>query len=672
MSQRIPGRSLKRSSDVYGVCALWDVETGTMQQAFDLGQPLSDVAYGPNRLLAVAGENGDCFLLDTRQSKDVAVFSPAERVRGPARIAWGARVNSVLAVASGKGGVGKSSVCVNLAFTMQRHLGLKVGILDADIYGPSLPSMVPASVAEKVYASEAGGIIPLHFEGAPLMSMGFLRPADYAAVRGPMVSAMVGQMLTTTEWGELDVLLVDMPPGTGDIHLTVAQQARIDAAIVVTTPQQLSLIDVEKGIRMFDKVKIPTVAIVENMSFFVCDGCSKRHEIFQRGSGEKLAKDFGIERFFRLPLNPALSSAGMPFVLAESTGDIVAEFQRLAEGAQRAVQDMKDEQPQLQMEVQGAVLVLQRAGEQPVALAAREVLLECRSAKMRDEMTGERLFRDQDIPKNVRATKVETAGRYAVYIEWSNKHHSLFPFDLLGEIFGQGQIWHGADSDDEKKPTAHRPDMLAVSWQGEAALALYSGCLRTKATPRVVKSSSSSTIASLQWSHAYPQLLACAREDGDVEVWHFPENLELAAAATAPAYRWAPRGRGACCTALAMSPEVRPGCHALILSTMAPGQATPLGQTAGAGGALWIVAMPQPHLARAGRVGFFRGGDGDTPKKSEVKSGVLERGVGCKPRNMCVCHTHMYCVYVLYIYIYNYIYIHIYVCILIYIYIILN
>ncbi|CAJ1362116.1 unnamed protein product [Effrenium voratum] len=159
------------------------------------------------------------------------------------------KVKSVLAVASGKGGVGKSSVCVNLAFTMQRHLGLKVGILDADIYGPSLPSMVPASVAEKVYASEAGGIIPLHFEGAPLMSMGFLRPADYAAVRGPMVSAMVGQMLTTTEWGELDVLLVDMPPGTGDIHLTVAQQARIDAAIVVTTPQQLSLIDVEKGIR---------------------------------------------------------------------------------------------------------------------------------------------------------------------------------------------------------------------------------------------------------------------------------------------------------------------------------------------------------------------------------------------------------------------------------------
>ncbi|CAK9074215.1 unnamed protein product [Durusdinium trenchii] len=253
-----------------------------------------------------------------------------------------AKVKSILAVASGKGGVGKSSVCVNLAFTMQRYMGLKVGILDSDIYGPSLPSMVPESVAEKVYASESGGILPLHFQGVPLMSMGFLRPGEHAAIRGPMASSMVRQMLTTTEWGELDVLLVDLPPGTGDIHLTVAQQAAIDAAIVVTTPQQLSLVDVEKGIRMFDQVKIPTVAIVENMSFFLCDGCDKRHEIFQSGSGEALARNFGIQRFFRLPLTSTMSRPGMPFVLTDDAAShLVAEYQRLAQEAQAAVRELQ-------------------------------------------------------------------------------------------------------------------------------------------------------------------------------------------------------------------------------------------------------------------------------------------------------------------------------------------
>eukprot|EP00434_Breviolum_minutum_P021968 symbB.v1.2.019393.t1/scaffold1549.1/size162750/3 len=150
----------------------------------------------------------------------------------------------------------------------------------------------------------------------------------------------------------------------------------------------------------------------------------------------------------------------------------------------------------------------------------------------------------------------------------------------------------------------HRPDMFAVSWQGEGgSLALYSGAHRTKAMPRIVKSSSS-TIASLQWSHAYPQLLACAREDGDVEVWNFPgEGLDLAATALEPSSHWAPRGRGASCTALAMTPEVRPGSHALVLSTMAAGQAAPQGPEAAAGsGSLWIVALPQPRAGHLGPV----------------------------------------------------------------------
>eukprot|EP00435_Cladocopium_sp_Y103_P027216 s471_g6.t1 len=413
-------------------------------------------------------------------------------------------VQSVLAVASGKGGVGKSSVtklkkppgvvCVNLAYTMQKYMGLKVGILDTDIYGPSLPTMVPASVAEKVYGSDRGGILPLYFQGVPLMSMGFLRPGEHAPIRGPMASAMVKQMLTTTEWGELDFLLIDLPPGTGDIHLTVAQEAALDAAIVITTPQQLSLVDVEKGIR---------------------------------------------------------SLARLPFVLEDDASSIAEmvrnEYQRLAKEAQAAVHELEGAfRPSLRSEVAGALLIL-RSEEGEFAIAAREVLLECRSAKMRDEMTGKRLFREDEIPQNVTALEtwihhdlqeLSSAGRYAMYIRWSNEHRSLFSFDHLKEML------------------VHRPDMFAVSWQGEGGLVLYSGSHRTKAMPRVVNSSSSSTISSLQWSYAYPQLLACAREDGDVEVWHFPdEGVNLAATATEPSSHWAPRGRAASCTALAMTPE---------------------------------------------------------------------------------------------------------------------
>ncbi|CAE7239213.1 HCF101 [Symbiodinium sp. KB8] len=327
-----------------------------------------------------------------------------------------------------------------------QSLGLKVGILDADIYGPSLPAMIPPDAIEKVYASESGGIIPLQYEGAPLMSAGFLRPGDFAAVRGPMASAMVQQMLTTTEWGDLDVLLIDMPPGTGDIHLTVAQQAKVDAAIVVTTPQVLSLVDVEKGIRMFDQVKIPTVAIVENMSFFVCNSCGAQHEVFQRGAGEKLAQDFGIQRVFRFPLDSALSRPGLPYVLATSESGSMDEFRRLASGAMAALEELRTRfQPGLRLEVNGALLILKTSENQEMAIPAREVLLECRSAKMRDEFTGKRLFREEDIPQNVVATKVSTAGRYAVNIDWSNSHKSLFSYDLLAQVAeASGQVWHAA------------------------------------------------------------------------------------------------------------------------------------------------------------------------------------------------------------------------------------
>uniref|UniRef100_A0A0G4GS43 MIP18 family-like domain-containing protein n=1 Tax=Chromera velia CCMP2878 TaxID=1169474 RepID=A0A0G4GS43_9ALVE len=252
-------------------------------------------------------------------------------------------VSFVLLIASCKGGVGKSSIAVNLAY-MLSMMGAKVGLCDADVYGPSLGYQVP--LREKVKGTPAGNMSPLEHKGVKLMSYGYLRPGDFAALRGPLASGMVKQMLTMTEWGDLDYLIVDMPPGTGDIHMTVAQSIKANAALMVTTPQQLSLVDVEKGVRVFNQLNIPTVGVIENMSYFVCDGCDKKHEIFQRGDTRIITDGYGIKHYFRLPLAPEFSRPVMegsgkeandeglvfPYVLGHSDSDpLWKELRRTAD-----------------------------------------------------------------------------------------------------------------------------------------------------------------------------------------------------------------------------------------------------------------------------------------------------------------------------------------------------
>lgn len=348
-------------------------------------------------------------------------------------------VQHIVAVASGKGGVGKSSVCVNLAFAVQQ-LGFRVGVLDADLYGPSLPAMVPSAVgAVGPRGTKDGKLFPFFYRDAPLMSMGFLRPGDFSAIRGPMVSAMLQQMLTATLWGELDFLFVDLPPGTGDIHLTVSQQAQVGAAVVVTTPQHLSLLDVDKGIRMFDAVSIPTACIVENMSYFQCD-CGKKHDIFKRGAGASLAQRFGVERYFRLPLDPALGELGEPFVLngAVRNSGLAEEFTNLARETVAAVRELKTGRaaPSVVSENSGSSVVM-TLPDRVCRTPARALRLRCQSARMIDEFTGAKLFREQDIAMDVTVTKIVTAGRYAVSIEWSDGHSSLFSYSLLEQVCGE-------------------------------------------------------------------------------------------------------------------------------------------------------------------------------------------------------------------------------------------
>lgn len=217
-------------------------------------------------------------------------------------------VRNVVAVASGKGGVGKSTVTANLAAALVRQ-GASVGILDADIYGPSQGLMLGVQDAPEM--DEDKRVHPPKARGIKVISMSMFSDDDSPVVwRGPMVSQMVQNFVRQVEWGELDYLLIDMPPGTGDIQLTLTQSTPITGAVIVTTPQDVALLDAKKGLFMFDKVGVPVLGVVENMSGFVCDGCGKEHDIFRRHGGERIARSLGLPFLGAVPLEPSVALCG--------------------------------------------------------------------------------------------------------------------------------------------------------------------------------------------------------------------------------------------------------------------------------------------------------------------------------------------------------------------------
>jgi len=230
-------------------------------------------------------------------------------------------IGSIIAVASGKGGVGKSTTALNLALAL-RDLGLRVGLLDADIYGPSVPRLT--GVREKPTLNDAKKMIPIVRFGLPLMSIGFLVEEETAMVwRGPMVMSAIRQMLWDVAWGELDVLVVDMPPGTGDAQLTLAQQVPLRGVVIVSTPQDLALIDARRGIAMFHKVNVPTLGIIENMSYFQCPECGTRSDIFGHGGARHEAERLKVPFLGEIPLHMSIrtsSDAGTPVVNSEPDG----------------------------------------------------------------------------------------------------------------------------------------------------------------------------------------------------------------------------------------------------------------------------------------------------------------------------------------------------------------
>jgi len=227
-------------------------------------------------------------------------------------------IKNVVAVASGKGGVGKSTVAVNLALAWAAQ-GARVGLLDADIYGPSQPIMLGLQ-GERPSTKDGKRIVPLQAHGIVAMSIGFLVDVEQPMVwRGPMVTSALNQLLAETDWGELDYLVVDMPPGTGDIQLTLSQRVPVSGAVIVTTPQDISLADARKGLRMFEKVNVPVLGVIENMGVHVCSQCGHAEHVFGAGGGERMAAQYGVQLLGSLPLDTRIreeADGGKPTVVA--------------------------------------------------------------------------------------------------------------------------------------------------------------------------------------------------------------------------------------------------------------------------------------------------------------------------------------------------------------------
>ncbi|CAI0389848.1 unnamed protein product [Linum tenue] len=345
-------------------------------------------------------------------------------------------VSNIVAVSSCKGGVGKSTVAVNLAYTLA-GMGARVGIFDADVYGPSLPTMVSPENRLLMMNPENRSIIPTEYMGVKLVSYGFAGQGR-AIMRGPMVSGVINQLLTTTEWGELDYLIIDMPPGTGDIQITLCQVVPLTAAVIVTTPQKLSFIDVAKGVRMFSKLKVPCVAVVENLHHF--DAGGYRYYPFGRGSGSQIVEKLGIPHLFDLPIRPTLSAHGdngMPEVVADPLGEVAKTFQDLGVCL---VQQCAKIRQRVSTAVtydtsMKAIKVKLPNSEEEFLLHPATVRRNDRSAQSVDEWTGEQKLLYSDVPEDIEPVDIRPLGNYAVEITWPDGFNQViltsFPVHCL-------------------------------------------------------------------------------------------------------------------------------------------------------------------------------------------------------------------------------------------------
>jgi len=337
------------STDLVSSGLLSEIVINKDKVYFALNVPGGDPkAYEPLRKAAeatvksIAGVAGAVVTL-TADAKEPAASATQQKGVQAAGIG---QVKHIIAVASGKGGVGKSTTAVNLALGFQQN-GLRVGILDADIYGPSLPRLLAIKDRPELIGDNV--LKPVSKYGLEVMSMGFLVDEETPMIwRGPMVMSAITQMLKDVAWGELDVMVVDMPPGTGDAQLTMAQQVPLAGAVIVSTPQDLSLIDARRGLNMFKRVDVPVLGIIENMSYFLCPKCGHRSDIFSHGGAKAEAERLGVPFLGELPLHMAIretSDSGRPIVVSEPASLHAGLYMSIAAELWRALKGEKAQPP---------------------------------------------------------------------------------------------------------------------------------------------------------------------------------------------------------------------------------------------------------------------------------------------------------------------------------------
>jgi ATP-binding protein involved in chromosome partitioning len=343
-------------------------------------------------------------------------------------------IKHMIAVASGKGGVGKSTTAVNLALGFQA-IGLKAGILDADIYGPSQPRLLGLSGRPEVL--QGNKLRPMEGYGLKAMSMGFMIDEGTPIIwRGPMVVSALTQMLRDVAWGELDVLVIDMPPGTGDVQLTMAQQVPLSGAIIVSTPQDLALIDARKGLGMFRKVDIPVLGIIENMSYFLCPKCNERSEIFGYGGAHAEADKLGIPFLGEIPLHMdirAKSDTGQPIVASEPDSTHAQIFREIAAKAWtelEAAQGARSNPPELKLSVAKDTLQVAFEGGPPVELTAEMLRVMSPSAEVQGHSAEQRVTVGRK--RNVKINELRPVGNYAVRLVFDDGHDTgLYTWSYL-------------------------------------------------------------------------------------------------------------------------------------------------------------------------------------------------------------------------------------------------
>jgi ATP-binding protein involved in chromosome partitioning len=339
-------------------------------------------------------------------------------------------VKNIIAIASGKGGVGKSTATTNLALALAAT-GAKVGILDADIYGPSIPGML--GTKDKPQATAEGRAVPPEAYGIKIMSVGMLIGEDAPAIwRGPIASRMLQQFLGAVEWGNLDYLLMDLPPGTGDVQLTLAQSAPINGAVIVTTPQDVALKIARRGLRMFQTVNVPILGIIENMAGFVCSNCNTVHNIFSTGGGERTAKDMAVPFLGSIPLDPRMVEAGdigKPLVMLDKNSAGAKAFEVVARNlaAQVSITNMRESEIKNRpKEVQLDKVPPKIVWDDGTVMMYdwRKLRLACPCAACKNEMTGEQILQDKDVPQDVKLVEARPVGRYGLNLIFSDGHSS--------------------------------------------------------------------------------------------------------------------------------------------------------------------------------------------------------------------------------------------------------